>query len=311
MHWTLDQIQLFIACAEQGSFSAAARHLGRAQSAVSTGISHLELDLDCELFDRRSRSPTLTAAGHALLPEARAVQAQCERLNARAATLAQGEEAQLVVAMHEALIEMPPVDATLEALAEHYPALSLTLLYGAQGDVAEWVEQGTAHLGILLSQVHAAGPLEGSRIAHLKQRWVVGSTHPLAQQAAVTPSALASYRQLMMASRHSEATAPPHVEPCLSPMHWRLNSFYSMAELTARGLGWSLVPEHVADYPPFRDKLQTLTGPGLGEPPSIEVETVIRRDAAKGPIARWLVATLGENFRAVSHSLTAPADPVR
>ena len=298
MHWTLDQLRLFIACAERGSFSAAARHLGRAQSAVSTAIAHLELDLACELFDRSSRSPTLTPAGQALLPEARAVLAQCERLNARAATLSQGEEAQLVVAIHEALVEMPPVDATLEALAQHYPALSLTLLYGAQGDVADWVEQGTAHLGILLSQAHTAGPLEGRRIAHLRQRWVAGSDHPLASVHSVTRSELAHHRQLMIASRQPDRQA----EQPLSPQHWRLNSFYSMAELTARGLGWSLVPEHIAHYPPFRRQLVELTGPGLGEPPTIEVETVARRDAARGPIASWLARTLGESFRALEHS---------
>ncbi|MFX5660862.1 LysR family transcriptional regulator, partial [Acinetobacter baumannii] len=39
MQWNLDQLRQFVAAAEHGSISAAARHLGRAQSAVSTAIA--------------------------------------------------------------------------------------------------------------------------------------------------------------------------------------------------------------------------------------------------------------------------------
>lgn len=292
MRWTLDQLDVLIACAERGSFSAAARHLGRAQSAVSTAIAHLEADLGCTLFDRDGRLPRLTEAGEALLHEARAVIHQCQRLDARARAIAQGEEARLVLAIDEALVEMPQVDETLEALARHYPALQLTLLYGAQGDIAGWVEDRTADLGILLGQLGRVPRLEAMPIAHLRQSLVVGRAHPLAGQGAPTPAELAAHRQLLIASRsEGEATTP------LSAQFWRLNSFYSMAELVTRGLGWALVPQHIAQYPPFRDHLVALSAEALGTLPIIEVETVSRRDAAQGPIARWLKRTLGERFR--------------
>ena len=89
MRWTLDQLEVLVACAECGSFSAAARHLGRAQSAVSTAIAHLEVDLACTLFDRDGRLPRLTEAGEALLHEARAVLRQCQRLDSRARAIAE------------------------------------------------------------------------------------------------------------------------------------------------------------------------------------------------------------------------------
>ncbi len=44
MQWTLDQLRQFVAAAEAGSFSAAARRIGRAQSAVSTAVGLLEAD---------------------------------------------------------------------------------------------------------------------------------------------------------------------------------------------------------------------------------------------------------------------------
>lgn len=55
-----DQIQAFVMAAELGSFSAAARQMGKVQSAVSTAIANLEIDAGVELFDRSGRAPVLT-----------------------------------------------------------------------------------------------------------------------------------------------------------------------------------------------------------------------------------------------------------
>ncbi len=62
MHWDLDQLRQFVATADGGSISAAARNLGKAQSAVSTAIALLEADLGVMLFDRSGRAkPALNA----------------------------------------------------------------------------------------------------------------------------------------------------------------------------------------------------------------------------------------------------------
>src|SRR6267142_2478242 len=60
---TLDQLRTFIAAAEEGSFSAAGRKLGRAQSVVSKTLANLEAQLGVKLFDRSARYPRLTDEG--------------------------------------------------------------------------------------------------------------------------------------------------------------------------------------------------------------------------------------------------------
>ena len=65
---TLDQLRMLIAVAETGSFSAAARRLGRVQSAVSQSVQALEATLGLALFDRGERTPKLSDAGRALAP---------------------------------------------------------------------------------------------------------------------------------------------------------------------------------------------------------------------------------------------------
>ena len=71
MEYSFEQLEAFVASAEEGSFSAAARRLGKAQSAVSTAVSNLEIDFGVELFDRSGKLPVLSPAGETLLREAR------------------------------------------------------------------------------------------------------------------------------------------------------------------------------------------------------------------------------------------------
>ena len=66
---SLDQLRTFIAAVDEGSFSAAARKLLRAQSVVSETVSNLEEQIGVPLFDRSGRHPKLTPAGIVLLAE--------------------------------------------------------------------------------------------------------------------------------------------------------------------------------------------------------------------------------------------------
>ena len=69
---TLDQIAVFLAIVETGSFAAAARKLGRATSVVSYAIANLESQLGVTLFTRAGASqPRLTDAGRAILADGR------------------------------------------------------------------------------------------------------------------------------------------------------------------------------------------------------------------------------------------------
>jgi DNA-binding transcriptional LysR family regulator len=70
---TQGQLRYFVAVAEEGQITRAARKLHLAQPALSQAIAQLESDLDVELFVRHPRGMTLTPAGEAMLEKARAV----------------------------------------------------------------------------------------------------------------------------------------------------------------------------------------------------------------------------------------------
>ena len=70
MHFTLRQLEVFVAVAQDGTVSAAAHRLAMSQSAASTAVGELERQFDVQLFDRVGRSLRLNAVGKDLLPRA-------------------------------------------------------------------------------------------------------------------------------------------------------------------------------------------------------------------------------------------------
>jgi DNA-binding transcriptional LysR family regulator len=145
MEWSLDQLRQFVATAECGSISAAARKLGKAQSAVSAAISLLEIDLGVTLFDRSHRSAKLTEEGRLLRLEAVEVLRQAEELGKRAQFMAGGNDARLVIAMDEAL-PRTAISTLLRELAQKFPETELTLLNGTAAEMMDFVDQERAGL---------------------------------------------------------------------------------------------------------------------------------------------------------------------
>ncbi len=76
--WT--RLRGFLATAETGSLSAAARQLGLTQPTLGRQVAALEQELGLALFERRGRALHLTDAGRDVLAEARAMGAAADRI---------------------------------------------------------------------------------------------------------------------------------------------------------------------------------------------------------------------------------------
>src|SRR5215472_4923757 len=138
MSLSLEQLQAFAAAAEAGSFSAAARQLGKAQSVVSAAVANLEIDLGNALFDRSARYPVLTPAGERLLVEARVILERCEHFRGVAKSLGEGVESRLTLAVDE-LYPEETLGVLLDEFSQRFPSVELELLFPLMEDVSRLV----------------------------------------------------------------------------------------------------------------------------------------------------------------------------
>lgn len=87
----LRQMEVAVAVAEAGGFTAAAQRLNVVQSAVSSTVRALERELGTPLFDRTTHRVSLTPAGEAFVPAARAALRAAEQVRA-AVDVVQGQQ---------------------------------------------------------------------------------------------------------------------------------------------------------------------------------------------------------------------------
>lgn len=307
MRFSWEQVEAFVTAARTGSFSAAARELGKAQSAVSSAIANLELDLGVSLFDRSGHTPRLTPEGEALLADAEGLLLRGARFESRAGALATGVEARLVLAVDE-LAWGPHLVGRLAGFAEAWPEVELEFLFGIVGDIAQMVVEGRANLGLVVPLADpkardrspaggvppagrgAEGVLTGLRylpVGDVPAVAVVAAGHPLAGLEAVTPEDLEPWRQLDITSRGGERPE------AVSRQVWRVDSYWALRDMVREGLGWAYLPENLAEPDMESGRLVRLSVDPEGARWRWPLYLV--RDAGRepGPAGRWLLRALG------------------
>jgi DNA-binding transcriptional LysR family regulator len=144
---TFEQLRTLRAVAETGSFSAAARSLGRVPAAVSQAIDRLEAQLGLRLFDRSGRAPRLTHHGEAIASAAAGVQGEIDALDVLVASLKRGTETTLAIVVDVMFPTSSLVDFAKEFAAEH-PAVDLVLFTEILSAVTAQVRDKRAAWGV-------------------------------------------------------------------------------------------------------------------------------------------------------------------
>ena len=178
MSFSSDNVAVFLAVVDHGSFSAAARALGRVPSAVSMAIAGLEAELDLTLFDRSGREPQPTAAARSLEPQARLLAAQLKALQVQALGLTQGLENRLTLAIAPELLAAP-WSGPLAALAGEYPLLEVEVLAAPQADALALLHSGRAQLALVFERPSLDGREGFQEVASDTMVAVMAPDHPV------------------------------------------------------------------------------------------------------------------------------------
>lgn len=286
---SLDQLRTFVAAAEEGSFSAAGRKLGRAQSVVSQAIANLEGQLHIALFEREGRRPLLTAAGNSLLPSARQIVLDADGLKAKARNLSAGLEPLLSIVV-DVMFPQAVLTETVSAFAAQFPQTPLLLHVEALGAVAELVLNGRCSVGIMGTYPMIPKSLASERLLAVEMVTVVAPRHVLARHVGAIPlPKVEDEIQLVLTDR---STLTQGVDlGVLSSKTWRLSDLGAKHSFLLAGLGWGHMP-----LPMVADDLAAgrlveikLEGPGAGLLP---MQAIYKADVMPGPAARWFLGRI-------------------
>jgi DNA-binding transcriptional LysR family regulator len=306
---SLDHLRMFIAAADEGSFSKGGRRLRRAQSVISQTLANLEAQLGVKLFDRSKRSPVLTSEGLALLAEARAVVSRMDVFKARAKSLAEGLEPELSVVV-DVMFPFEQLTSAVAAFQAHFPATPLRLYVEALGAVLQPVMEGRCSFGVMGSLPTDPTPLlTRERLLVVKMLFVVSPTHPLASLEGPIPArALAQHRQLVLTDRSELSQGKDF--GVFSANTWRLADLGAKHAFLRAGLGWGAMPVGVVEADLANGSLVTLD---LEDMPDavllMPMSAVFRTDKPPGPAGRWLIERLKSTVAPRARPVTARRGP--
>lgn len=283
MRFNLEQLRAFTLSVEKGSFTAAGREMGKVQSAVSTAIANLELDLGLTLFDRSRREPTLTEHGKALLPQAKALLTQALLLEGHADAMMAGEEGRLSLALEESLIG-PALDELLVNFEQRFPSLELELLMPARMDIIRMAQQGRIDIGLMISTLAKPDNFRITPMGEMQFVAVCAPTFPLAQQKILSFDDMMTYRQLVLTSR--EGVMKPDDQ--ISHQVWRVESQFGLIALLKKVLGWAWVPKHMVEIDLDQGDLLELKVSAGGDRFHFPVDLVTSISYREGLAGQWL-----------------------
>ncbi|EZP25677.1 LysR family transcriptional regulator [Pseudomonas sp. RIT288] len=283
---TLDQLRVFLAVVELGSFAAAARKLHRATSVISYSMANLELQLGVTLFDRQTtRKPQLTEAGRTVLAEARTIANGVHGLRAKVKGLLQGLEAEVHVVLDVMLPPQRVVDA-LKSFREAFPTVALHLHMEALGAVTERVINRGAIIGVSGPMNEGIDAIERIGAGSVELIPVAAPHHPLATGEANTPGAGRELTQLVLSDR-SQLTRDRDFA-VLSNRTWRLADLGAKHMLLREGIGWGNMPLPMVEEDLQSGRLVRLNLPEY-QSGIYPFDVIYRTDLPPGPAARWLI----------------------
>jgi DNA-binding transcriptional LysR family regulator len=291
--FSLDQLRTFIAAADEGSFSAAGRRLGRAQSVVSQTLANLESRLGVQLFERSGRTPQLTAEGKALLADARSVAASMDFFKARARGFAAGLEPELRVVVNVLFPTETLTRAVIDFQAE-FPDTALRISVEAMGAVIDSILGGDCAFGIRGPLAIGHPELGSEPLLDVRYVMVASSRHPLAAHPGSIPTReLAQHVQLVLSDR-SRMTEGRDFR-VFSQKTWRVSDLAVKHAFLLAGLGWGGMPFDIIEADLASGALVQLDLEEMTLGFRIAMSAVYRTDSPPGPAGRWLIERLRQS----------------
>ncbi|ARB25988.1 LysR family transcriptional regulator [Pseudomonas tolaasii] len=243
----LRKLRYFLTVAEELHFGRAALRLHLAQPPLTRQISALETELGFKLFDRTSRTVTLTAQGRSFLPYARGVLEQVELTQTIANKLAAGTAGQLALGYVSSIALSDLFSQAIQAFAQRFPDVQLTLVECASGSLGAQVADGRLDIGLSRLLPHN-DEVQALSLGEERLVAAISVDNPLADHSHVSLAQLSAHPLILFPPDYGsglnqsiEQLYRHHGQPLRPGPTGR--QITSIIALVAAGQGVALVPE--------------------------------------------------------------------
>lgn len=243
------QLRYFLAVAQTGRFTSAAKACNVSQPSLSIQIAKLEEELGGPLFERTRKGGRLIARGETFLPRAKAILEQMEsaREDAKALSGLTLGKVSLGCMPTTGAHLLPPI---LSAFRKAYPKIQVQLKEESSPDLARDLEQGEVELAIM-DEAGLRPGLDHQTILTEELLLALPARHPLAGRKGLTLKQVADEPFILMKSGHGfrQITLDLYRKAGLEPkVVFESGGIETVQALVAAGLGISLVPQMVAKF---------------------------------------------------------------
>ncbi len=294
----LRQLRYFVAVAEEGNISRAAKRIFLTQPALSRQIKALEEEIGQCLLERQAHSIRLTPVGEALLGEARELLQHAEQVLER--VRGAGREQRLRVGYAPSLAA-GILSAAVENFTQTHPNARVELFDLSTAEMLAGLESEKLDVVLTVAQEHSMRSLQWTTLVRAPWRLAVNQNHLLAHRTRVTPEEVARKPLLAYCRRdypeYWEGVTNWLREHAQRPrIVGEYDGVDSLMAAVESGLGVAVVTNHAARLVPERVRLLTLSP----APKPLCIAAAFRRDrAADKPLAVFI-----EELREAAKALT-------
>ena len=241
---TLRQLEIFLAVADNRSFSKGSEQVSLAQSTASQQIRHLEEQLGVRLFDRTTSQVALTAVGKLVYEHAQTIMQQVQNTHLAIKRFQGVEQAPLLCAA-STIPACYLVPGLLQQFKQHFPGIKPQLFQGGSTMVIDAVRSDQAEFGLV--GMYQPDPVLSYQAIWTDQIVLVAAPGLIDSPQPITPEVLSSIPMIIRESGSGTGSAVIHAlteigmtENSLS-VYAKLSSSEAVREAVIAGLGAAFI----------------------------------------------------------------------
>ena len=240
----------FIRTVEYGSFTKAAEMLHYSQSGISRMIHDLEREWNVVLLERSRAGVRLTSDGTKLLPYAKSVCNEYQKLQMQVDEL-NGLQSGLIRIGTFSSVATHWLPNIIREFQKDYPNIDYELLLGDYTEIEEWIADGRVDCGFL--RLPTRSEFETIFLEQDQLMVILPENHPLAGCDRFPVSALCN-DPFMLLEKGAKAEVSEIFERCgLTPnVHFTTWDDYAIMSMVESGLGISILPQLILRRIPYR-----------------------------------------------------------